>query len=136
MPSNSPEYAKAYYKRKRREVIELLGNRYQKCGTISNLEIDHVNGYKGKLSPNKSRGGARNLSDARKLIKAGRKNELRLLCHQCNKAERKRTGDNNHFKSTSDYTNGLRQRATDLWFSNLAGSFFFENIDVETGASK
>lgn len=134
MPSNSPEYARAYYKRKRREVIELLGGRCEKCGTIFNLEIDHVNGYNGTLSPNKSRGGTRNLHDALKLIKAGRKCELRPLCHNCNKAERKR-GDK-HFKSTSDYTNGLKQRTTDLWFSNLAGSFFFDNIDLKTGASK
>ena len=88
MPANSPEYTraytKAYYKRKRREVIELLGGRCQKCGTIFDLEIDHINGYNGAFSPNKSRGGYRNLWDAIKLIKAGQVDELKLLCKTCN----------------------------------------------------
>ena len=85
MSSNSPEYDRAYYRRKRREVIELLGNRCAECGTIFNLEIDHVNGYNGRTTPNKTRGGNRNLQDAIKLIKAGRKDELRILCSDCNK---------------------------------------------------
>lgn len=84
MPSNSKEYRRAYYKRRRKEVIEELGGKCDNCDAITDLEIDHKNGYNGKHSPNGSRGGERNLWDAIKLIKAGRKNELRLLCKPCN----------------------------------------------------
>ena len=86
MSTNSPEYDRVYYKRKRRKIVELLGGRCQKCSTIFDLEIDHVNGYNGAISPNKSRGGKRNLLDAIKIIKTGRIDELRLLCTDCNKS--------------------------------------------------
>lgn len=85
MPPNSAEYQRAYHKRKRREVIEALGGRCEQCGTIFDLEIDHVNGYNGRTTPNKTRGGNHNLQDAITLIKAGRKEELQVLCAKCNK---------------------------------------------------
>jgi len=131
MPPNSKEYRKAYYKRRRKEVIKDLGSKCVFCGTIFDLEIDHKNGYNGKVSPNNSRGGMRNLFDAINLIKAGRKEELRVLCHKCNKAERKR-GDK-CFLKTSDYIRGLNQQQTELWVANILTSFLFDNIDVETG---
>lgn len=128
MPPNSKEYEKTYYKRKRREVLEELGNKCEICGTIFDLEIDHVNGYSGAFSPNGSRGGRRNLLDAIKLIKAGRKNELRLLCNECNANERIRTEDNKKFLKTSEYHNGLKQHETDLWIANLLNSLLFFNM--------
>ena len=90
MSSNSSAYMRKYYKRKRREVIEALGDKCAKCGCIDYhiLEIDHKNGYKGKLSPNNSRGGFRNLWDAVKAIREGRKSEYQLLCKDCNIKDR------------------------------------------------
>lgn len=86
MTTNTPEYMRAYYHRKRREVISLLGGKCVLCGCKETefLEIDHKYGHNIKPSPNGSRGGMRNLWDAIKLIRAGRKNELRVLCKSCN----------------------------------------------------
>jgi len=86
MTTNSREYMRAYYRRKRKEVLKELGNKCAICGSTDKdtFEIDHINGHEIKLSPSGSRGGMRNLWDAIKLIRAGRKNELRILCKRCN----------------------------------------------------
>jgi len=86
MTTNSPEYMRAYYRKTRKVVLDILGGECALCGCKDRekLEIDHKNGHDVKTSPNGSRGGMRNLWDAVKLIKAGRKDELRLLCKQCN----------------------------------------------------
>lgn len=85
MPTNNRTYMKAYYHRKRKEVITALGGTCIFCGEsdISELRIDHRNGYKGAHSPNGSRGGMRNLFDIIKLIKNGKKNELQIVCRSC-----------------------------------------------------
>ena len=77
---------RAYYHRKRREVLSLLGDKCAICGSTDRdtFEIDHKNGHGIRKSPNGSRGGMRNLWDSIKLIRAGRKNELRILCKRCN----------------------------------------------------
>lgn len=86
MSTNSPAYMRAYYHRKRREVVSLLGGKCALCGCSDEdrLEIDHKNGHNIKRSPSGSRGGMRNLWDAIKLIRAGREKELRILCKRCN----------------------------------------------------
>ena len=85
MPKNSKIYMRAYYHRKRAEVIRSLGGKCIFCGdpTIENLRIDHKNGYTDKVSPNGTRGGFRNLWDAIKIIRAGRSNELQIICYKC-----------------------------------------------------
>lgn len=86
MTSNAPLYMRAYYHRKRDEVLKELGNKCALCGCTDrdSLEIDNKNRYYLKTSPSGSHGGMRNLWDAVKLIRAGRKNELRILCKRCN----------------------------------------------------
>ena len=86
MTTNTPEYMRAYYHRKREEVLKALGNKCALCGCTDRdtFEIDHKNGHGINKSPNGSRGGMRNLWDSVKLIRAGRKDELRILCKRCN----------------------------------------------------
>lgn len=61
--TNSKKYMRAYYHRKRKEVIELLGRKCAKCGNdnYGDLEINHKKGYNGNVSTNGTRGGMRNL---------------------------------------------------------------------------
>jgi len=86
LTTNSPAYMRAYYHRKRREVVKQLGDRCAQCGCTEAdiLEINHKNGYNGHFSPNGSRGGFRNLWDVIKAIREGKINEYNLLCKECN----------------------------------------------------
>lgn len=86
MPSNSPEYNRAYRRNLRLKLIKELGGVCVFCSEtdVIKLTFDHKNGYDGKLSPNGTRGGFRNLQHIRKLVENGRKNEVRILCISCN----------------------------------------------------
>ena len=74
--------SKKYYYEIRAGVLRALGGKCAICGNpdLDQLTIDHINGYNGKFSPNGSRGGWRNLQDAINIIKAGKSQELRVLC--------------------------------------------------------
>ena len=78
---------RAYYHRKRAEVVSALGGKCIICGDtdIKALRIDHKNGYNGYVSSKGSRGGFTNLWDAIKLIRSGKINELQLLCWRCDR---------------------------------------------------
>lgn len=85
MTTNSREYMRAYYRSKRKEVLDKLGGKCVLCGDNDHnaLEIHHKNGYGGKNHPNGSRGGIDNLWNAIKHIREGRQDELELLCWRC-----------------------------------------------------
>lgn len=81
-------YMRDYYHRKQKEVYAVLGDKCSICGSLYNLEIDHVNGYENSNNGYQGRGGWQNLNDVLKMLKEGRKNELRILCKDCNLNER------------------------------------------------
>ena len=86
MTTNTPEYMRAYYHRKRRDFISLFGAKCAICGCTDydQLQIDHIKGHNVTLSQNGTRGGITNLWDAIKIVRAGRKDEIRILCNNCN----------------------------------------------------
>ena len=70
------EYQLERYHRKRKEWIELLGSECAVCGTIDNLEIDHI------VPENKSFNVSNNYESAIILTEL---EKCQLLCHSCHK---------------------------------------------------
>lgn len=80
-PSQQPEYRKAVYDKKKKEVFEKLGNCCFRCGFSDPraLQIDHVSGA-GSVE-RRSLNGIPYLNKVLKVIDAG---AYQLLCANCN----------------------------------------------------
>lgn len=95
------------YRRKKLWVFEQLGFSCSECGSINNLTIEHKNGYAEKYCKNGTRGGRQNLQHAINLIKNGKKDELEILCFNCNL--KKREMKEGRFVSTYYIKNGIEK---------------------------
>lgn len=74
---NSSEYRRSYYRKRKNEILNLLGNKCVNCGNVNNLEIDHINSF------------LKNFDITTKLMHKS-KDEInkelqncQLLCHNC-----------------------------------------------------
>jgi len=84
MPTNRPEYMRAYYRRLREKLVIALGGKCSECeeNRTSYLFFHHLNGYHGKKASQYSRGGMQQLYDVKKLIEEDRPNEIELRCRE------------------------------------------------------
>jgi hypothetical protein len=82
VPTNSREYSRAYWRRRKSEAIEALGGACVQCGNDDRrvLQIDHVDGD-GHLD--KCPGGKRYWYVVLKDIAAGLVARYQLLCANC-----------------------------------------------------
>jgi 5-methylcytosine-specific restriction endonuclease McrA len=84
------KYMKARYKARREYILESLGNKCNQCGSLENLEIDHINPLIKKISFSK------NWNTKIDLIN----NELKgcqILCKSCH--DKKSLVDGSQFKN-------------------------------------
>lgn len=75
-------YLKSYYRKNRKEIIDILGKKCKKCGSISELHIHH----KKPIKAGQGRGSLWRLTEWKRNLK-----NLEVLCSNCHK--------DNHYKN-------------------------------------
>jgi hypothetical protein len=86
--------SKNYYNKKRKKVVELLGNKCQRCGFTDwrTLQIDHVNG--GGTKEKKSVKVTFSNYISKKILNGSK--EYQLLCANCNWIKRYENNETSH----------------------------------------
>ena len=79
-------------------LMAQMGGCCSKCGSVEELEFDHIHGRSYELSK------LFYLQRMNRYVAEWSRKELRILCAQCNKAERK-TDDEGKFITTHEFYN-------------------------------
>ena len=110
--ANSNEYMRKYnrnkYRKRRAEVVEILGGKCESCGTTENLEVDHIDPNEKTLNIAKVLHGTKWELIKEELTKC------QLLCNTCHRKKSKKDGSTFKNVAKGEHVNHAKLKAEDV----------------------